>query len=101
MSDWWPFATEQGATNFALDHLRARGYSCRLAESGDWTTPGALSRELDMPSSTLAKRLKHPRCPAYIRDIGPTGRLKRLRVSPELRAFLSATGAPGKAFLHL
>ena len=84
--------------NAAIGLLRSRGFSVTHPEADEWIAPIDLWRTTAAAGS-LAQfhdRLNHPRCPAYPRHVGATGRTTTLRPTVELLAFLRQPSQPGK-----
>ena len=90
--------TTDNDINAAIGLLRSRGFSVSHPEADEWITPIDLWRTQGA-GTTLASfrdRLHHPRCPAYPRHVGATGRTTTLRPTAELLAFLRQPSQPGR-----
>jgi hypothetical protein len=87
-------------TNEAIDHLRGLGYSITAPPDGlpPYERPVQLQARLGVPLRRFHARLHHPACPAFPRLCSDaTGRLLKLRCTPELHAWLTRPAQPRKA----
>ena len=93
-----PHMTTDTDINAAIALLTSRGFAVSHPQADEWITIIDLWR-IQGAGTTLASfrdRLHHPRCPAYPRHVGATGRTTTLRPTAELLAFLRQPSQPGK-----
>lgn len=94
------FAEENEATNWAIDWLRQHGWIVtQPLRAARGMTVGAFRRRYapGLSSGALTQRLRHPQCPDFAADRGPSGRILRIEANPELIAWVGRQGTPGKA----
>lgn len=93
MNEWarQGFGSASEATNFALDHLRAHGYSVSLAVAGQWETPGEFLARTGVTGMTFYRRRSRADCPE-LSDVerSDSGRILRLRSNAGYDAFMQA-----------
>lgn len=82
--------------NAAIELLRSNGFVVDRPELGPWQTPGELRAQFPgLSSSAMTIRISKFRGP-FPQERGASGRLTRLRSTPELRELLSRPPAPGR-----
>lgn len=81
----------------AITLLRANGYTVfeNKTPSG-FVRPCAFARDTGLNIQTVLKRLAHPDCPQTERHHSPSGKLKCVRMSPDLFGFLAQSPTPGR-----
>jgi hypothetical protein len=94
-----PAAAAQGTTgpymradddqiNAAIDLLRCNGYSVLMAGSFDWETPGQFRSRHQVSTAHFDRRVKASRCPCFLAERGPSGRILRLQSNPDFEAWM-------------
>jgi hypothetical protein len=82
------FATEDEATNWALEWLRARDFAVYSVDREPWARPAELARTFGLSTKQIFDRLHHSKCPKTALRTGQSGRLLSVLVTPELMAWL-------------
>ena len=68
--------------------LRALRWTC-IPPGPKWSTPAEVSEEIGIKSNSLNRLINRKDCPRFIADRGESGRINRLVLSDNLRAFLN------------
>lgn len=79
--------TDDARTNEAIDRLRSLGFSVHMPDAAT-LTPGAYAARLGLLPGSLSRMLHGPGCPEFWHMRGPTGRIVRMRPTPELEKWL-------------
>lgn len=81
---------EPHVVQLAVQLLQERGWVCIPPDQaqGELLSPAAAGRKVGLKPSALWRRLNSSKCPPYYGERGNTGRLLRLKLTPEVEAFL-------------
>lgn len=87
----------ESAIATSIQFLRAHGYAVQEPKGhGEEFTIGELCQLLDLPHSTINKRLSNPGCPPAFRRLGSKGRILSIELTAALEAWLEKPLQPGR-----
>jgi len=91
MSTKPPVHTDEGEViRLAIHILQTHGWVCLPPKDapGHMLTPQDVAKRCDLRANTLHRRIYSASCPAFYAEYGSTGRILRIKFTPELEAYL-------------